>query len=158
MLEKLKQWVVLSHKLERQLKECKALRVDVNNQITYRYNSARLQTACNEIEKARMAAGDLCRLVILGKDSRGDTRFIPSEHGCISTHNFIFPNEEADIIKSIKMEARGVLYETFEPIANVGEERYNVQEFLFYLERLKIALYDFDRALGMRLGEIYSNV
>ena len=152
MLDNLKKWVLSAHKLERQIKECESFKGEKG----FAYKSPRLQVACNEIEKARMAAGDLVRLWILGANSRSNARFNPAEHGCISQHQFIFPNEETDIIHSLKNEIRELLYEVIEPMPNIVGP-FNISEFFFYAERLKLALYDCDRALGLRLGDIYSN-
>lgn len=153
MEEQLKKWVVQAHKLERQIKECQALKASNG----FQFSSARIQVACNEIEKARMAAGDIVRLEILGEEARGDKRFIPAEHDCVSNHQFIFPSSELDVIQSIKKELRVLLYDVIDfNVLHFISGKYSIDEMNFYYERLKFALHDCDRALGLRLGEIFA--
>lgn len=172
MLDTLKNWAVLTHQLERLITESAILRVNIEfaAKSDYRFKSARLQIACNEIEKARMVVNDLVRLSVLGAKSRENTRFIPADHGCCYTPDltnlfdliYVDPQLYAEdiLIDYIKKTIRNLLYDTFSydsvsyyPHVN-GDSDFHGAEFLFYAKRYQIALYDCDRALGLRLGEL----
>lgn len=136
---KLIAWALLIHMIERQLKTKSLL-----------WQSSRIFDAVKEIEFARMSSRDLVRLVELGAESRSNVRWIPTR--CENFSPQAEYHDEQVFTKEMKAEIKALFYETIENIPNVTGG-FDIGEFFFYLERLRLALYNCDRILGIRLGE-----
>lgn len=123
------------------------------------FKSPRLQVAVNEIEKARMCAGDCLRLIILGEDARFSKRFIPSEHGATCTDDlnaFMRNPSEKEVILDLKSNLRDILYRVLDAKVNAHVFLLDCSpaEFDLYCTMLKTALKSADQQLGLRLGEL----
>lgn len=118
------------------------------------WQSNRIYEAIKQAEFAIMAARDLVRLVELGKDARSQKRWIPSDCEANELQTF---DDEKGFFQSIKSDIRSVFYEItdyeFYPSVNI-DSNFDINEFQFYAKRLQLSLYDCDRILGLRLGEL----
>lgn len=156
------------HRFERILKE----NVIFKGQMTP-FKSAKLQMSFNELQTARMFAGDCLRLVVLGADWRKEQRFVPMEHGGTWDGNVeIFSeaelgshedknNLERICINDLKKQLRHVFYsemDGFEIQYPDGLEKDLTTkwstEFFMYYQNAVLCLKKADQQLGLRLGEL----
>lgn len=151
ILEKLQRWVRESHKIELQLKK-----LQCSDKII------RIQTAISNAEQSRMSAGDMARIFMLGAEARDSSvRWIPKNNNCTFDGELGEYESEIETINSLKKQIRALLYEAIDDWAHkrfmAEGSAFSSDEFWFYLDRFKIALYDTDRTLGLRLGDIYAS-
>ena len=145
------------HQYERILRESAIFQGQVTP-----FKSPKLQIAFNELQTARMFAGDCLRLVVLEKDWRLATRFIPKEHGGTWEQEIDLPmppaaenhdpkQVEQQNIFWLKEQLREVFYQSIDLINNTP---HLPCEFWFYNEQTSVSLKKADQQLGLRIGEL----
>lgn len=161
MLQKLKSWAIATHKIERQLVEYTPFSAwaDPENkrESTYppMFERRTLQAAHHQIVLAKTAAQNLVRLHVQGKTHRDGLDFDASENGCLFTAGTLLCDSyKLQHTQGIKAEAQELFYETLELVPYLGNTGYNIQEFIFYQERLRTALFDFTVQIDLYLTEL----
>lgn len=146
-LNQLIEWALKVHKIEKQLK----------NEMVFSQGNTRIFDATKCIEFARMSVRDMVRLVELGKDARSTKRWIPAS--CEYIFGLDDYGSEKAHLSPLKEDVRNIFYALIDYdflYEMAFQSDFHTNEFSFYLQRLQNALYDCDRNLGLRLGEINS--